>query len=238
MRSKTVILLVLALGCGLVASIGISQILQRQDQGPAGDTAPVWVVMTDIKRERSADHAELEARAMAERKDSAGALSKLEEIDGKRAKVALYAGEAVLDKKILGKDEQDFSNEVPPGFRAVHRQCRSESARTAACCIPTTGSTCWSIVSEGEPASQRPARKPFWKTSWSLRSTIKCGRRNDKVNRIDLGENRDAAGHARPSRKTGAGQPDRQDQPDHAQPVRQRLFEPQRHHAARHFDHG
>ena len=50
MRSKTLILLVLALGCGLVASIGISQVLQRQDQTPAGDTAPVWVVMMDIKR--------------------------------------------------------------------------------------------------------------------------------------------------------------------------------------------
>ena len=28
----------------------------------------------------------------------------------------MYAGEAVLDKKLLGKDQQDASNEIPPGF--------------------------------------------------------------------------------------------------------------------------
>ena len=117
MRSKTVILLVLALGCGLVASIGISQILQRQDQGPAGDTAPVWVVMTDIKRSDLLTMQNLKLEQWPKEKIPPGALSKLEEVNGKRAKVALYAGEAVLDKKILGKDQQDFSNEVPPGFR-------------------------------------------------------------------------------------------------------------------------
>jgi pilus assembly protein CpaB len=117
MRSKTLILLLLALGCGLVASIGISQILQRQDQTPAGDLAPVWVVMTDIKRSDLLTMQNLKLEQWPKEKIPPGALSKLEEVDGKRAKVALYAGEAVLDKKILGKDQQDFSNEVPPGFR-------------------------------------------------------------------------------------------------------------------------
>jgi hypothetical protein len=67
MRSKTVILLVLALGCGLVASIGISQILQKQDQTPSGDTAPVWAGRFRLvyrvrgphqRRRHSAHHAE------------------------------------------------------------------------------------------------------------------------------------------------------------------------------------
>ena len=51
MRSKTIILLVLALGCGLVASIGISQVLNRnQDAAPPRRQRPVWVAMADIKR--------------------------------------------------------------------------------------------------------------------------------------------------------------------------------------------
>lgn len=117
MRSKTVILLGLALGCGLVASIGISQILQRQEQAPAGDTGPVWVVMTDIKRSDPLTMQNLKLEQWPKEKIPPGALSKLEEVDGKKAKVAMYAGEAVLDKKLLGKDQQDASNEIPPGFR-------------------------------------------------------------------------------------------------------------------------
>jgi len=117
MRSKTIILLVLALGCGLVASIGISQILQRQDQGPPGDTAPVWVVMADIKRNDLLSMQNLKLEQWPKEKIPPGALSKLDEVDGKRAKVALWAGEAVLDKKLIGKGEQDISAEVPPGFR-------------------------------------------------------------------------------------------------------------------------
>jgi len=117
MRSKTVILLVLALGCGLVASIGISQILQRQDQTPAGDTAPVWVVMADIKRNDLLTMQNLKLEQWPKEKIPPGALSKLEDVDGKRAKVALWSGEAILDKKIIGKNEQDISSEVPPGFR-------------------------------------------------------------------------------------------------------------------------
>jgi pilus assembly protein CpaB len=50
MRPKTLILLVLALGCGLVASIGISQVMQRnQEAGPSSETSPVWVAKADIK---------------------------------------------------------------------------------------------------------------------------------------------------------------------------------------------
>ena len=92
MRSKTVILLVLALGCGLVASIGISQILQRQDQTPAGDTAPVWVVMTDIKRNDPLTMQNLKLEQWPKEKIPPGALSKLEEVDGKKAKVATVRG--------------------------------------------------------------------------------------------------------------------------------------------------
>ena len=37
MRSKSIILVALALGCGLVASIGISQIMDARNHG-----APTW----------------------------------------------------------------------------------------------------------------------------------------------------------------------------------------------------
>ena len=118
MRPRSIILLVLALGCGLVASIGISQVLQRPDQGPAGETAPVWVATADIKRDDPLNMQNLKLEQWPKDKIPPGALSKLEDVDGKRAKVGIFQGEPVIGKKLLGKDEQSVSNTLPKGFRA------------------------------------------------------------------------------------------------------------------------
>ena len=49
MRGKSIALLVLALGCGLVASLGITQVLaKRGEQTPQGDTAMVYIAKVDI----------------------------------------------------------------------------------------------------------------------------------------------------------------------------------------------
>ncbi len=116
MRPKTIILLVLALGCGLVASIGISQVLQRnQDSGPAAETAPVWVAMADIKNGDLLTPQNLKIEQWPKEKVPHGALSKLEEIDGKRTRAAIYQGEVVLEKKL--SPGESYSARVPNGFR-------------------------------------------------------------------------------------------------------------------------
>jgi pilus assembly protein CpaB len=116
MRSKTIILLVLALGCGLVASIGISQVLQRnQDQGPAEETAPVWVAMADIRNGDLLSAQTLKLEQWPKEKIPHGALGKLEDIDGKRTRAAIYQGEVVLEKKL--RPGESYSARVPNGFR-------------------------------------------------------------------------------------------------------------------------
>ena len=47
MRPKSLILLAMALGCGLVASIGISQVLDGQKQVSV-ETVPIYVALTNI----------------------------------------------------------------------------------------------------------------------------------------------------------------------------------------------
>ncbi len=118
MRPKTLILLVLALGCGLVASIGISQVMQRnQEAGPSSETSPVWVAKADIKDNEPMTMQNLKLEQWPKEKIPPGSLSKLEEIQGKRSRVKIYQGEAILDKKLLGKDEVDVSYNVPTGMR-------------------------------------------------------------------------------------------------------------------------
>ena len=121
MRSKTAILLVLALGCGLIASIGISQVLQKkQNAGAAEETTPVWVAMADIKSGDLLSPHNLKLEQWPVEKVPPGALSKLEQIDGKRSRATIYQGEPVLEKKLRGAG-QGVSARDSARFSAVHR---------------------------------------------------------------------------------------------------------------------
>ncbi len=123
MRSKKpVLLLVLALGGGLAASIGISQVLSRnQDTGPVEETVPVWVAMVDIKPNEALSPQNLKLEQWPKEKVPPGALSKLEDIDGKRTRSNLYQGDVVLNKKLAGHDP-GVGALVPPGFRLFTTQ--------------------------------------------------------------------------------------------------------------------
>ena len=48
MRPKSLVLLALALGCGLVASIGISQVLDGNNKPAPVETAPIYVALQNI----------------------------------------------------------------------------------------------------------------------------------------------------------------------------------------------
>ncbi len=118
MRSKTIILLLLALGCGLVASIGISQVLNRsQETGPTEETAPVWVAMAEIKSGDLLNPQNLKLEQWPKEKVPPGALGKLEQIEGKRTRITIYQGEPVLDKKLRAVGGS-IADTIPSGFRA------------------------------------------------------------------------------------------------------------------------
>ena len=122
MRSKSIVLLVLALGCGLVASIGISQVMEaRNKAADQGDRQPVFVAMTDIaaNEEMTAQNIKLEEwpKAIV----PAGALTKLEEVEGKRCRMKLYAGEPILSSKLLGAaDAIGAAKDIPTGYRVAY----------------------------------------------------------------------------------------------------------------------
>jgi pilus assembly protein CpaB len=122
MRSKSIILLAVALGCGLIASIGISQLMDPSNKNAdAGDRQPVFVAMTDINAsdELTAQNIKLEEwpKAIV----PAGALTQLEDVEGKRCRMKIYAGEPILSSKLLGPNESiGAAKEIPPGYRVAH----------------------------------------------------------------------------------------------------------------------
>ncbi|MEX2111626.1 MAG: Flp pilus assembly protein CpaB, partial [Pirellulales bacterium] len=122
MRSKSIVLLAVALGCGLIASIGISQLMDVRNQGgDSGERQPVFVAMADINAadELTAQNIKLEEwpKAIV----PAGALTRLEDVEGKRCRMKIYAGEPILSSKLLGPDESiGAAKEIPPGYRVAH----------------------------------------------------------------------------------------------------------------------
>lgn len=116
MRPKSIVLLALALGCGLVASIGISQVLDRQ-RGPSEKTEGIYVAKVDINTGDpiSADIVILEQWPVA--KIPPGAIRELEAIDGERARQKLYAGAPIIEAQV-GATE-DAADTIPKGFRVV-----------------------------------------------------------------------------------------------------------------------
>lgn len=124
MRPKSLALLMLALGCGLVASIGITHLISKQRQEPAvqsGQTQPVFVALTDIGMGDLVTSQVLKLEQWPKDKAPAGAVSHLRDIEGRRARAKLYAGEPILDNKLLGKgaSEQGATALIPKGYRVV-----------------------------------------------------------------------------------------------------------------------
>jgi pilus assembly protein CpaB len=122
MRPKSLLLLTLALGCGLVASIGISQILDRKGgsgQQIAG-TEPIFVAKVDVNLGEKLTEENLSLEEWPKDKIPAGSMRRMEDLEGRRPRTKLYKGEPILDAKLLASDARDNpAQQVPPGYRVV-----------------------------------------------------------------------------------------------------------------------
>jgi len=122
MRPKSLLLLTLALGCGLVASIGISQVLDRQgSQRPATvETEPIFVAKTDINLGDTLTEEVLNLEEWPKDKVPSGAIRELDKLVGRRPRTKIYQGEPILDMKLVAADGRDDpAQQVPTGFRIV-----------------------------------------------------------------------------------------------------------------------
>ena len=124
MRTKSLVLLILALGCGLVASIGISQIIEQNKSGqqPATETQAILVAMKPIAGQEQIKAENVKLEQWPKNLVPKGALSKLEEVEGHRVKYNITPGEPILQTKLVGDQDQRATTVVPPGYRlkAVH----------------------------------------------------------------------------------------------------------------------
>ncbi|HTN76042.1 MAG TPA: Flp pilus assembly protein CpaB [Pirellulaceae bacterium] len=122
MRAKSMILLLIAGVCGLVASIGISQVLDR-NKGTAPqevEMGELFVAITDIDIGAKLDATNVKLDKWPKDRIPEGAINKLEELGDRFPRVRLYAGEPILVAKLMdAKDGVDRAAKIPEGYRVV-----------------------------------------------------------------------------------------------------------------------
>jgi pilus assembly protein CpaB len=102
MRPKSMVLIVIALVCGLVASIGISQVVEKNsaNNNSQVQTKPIFVATTDLNigAELNANCVKLEEWPLD--KVPPGAVTEASQLDGKSPSQRLYSGEPLLIAKL------------------------------------------------------------------------------------------------------------------------------------------
>jgi pilus assembly protein CpaB len=119
MRPKSLLLLALALGCGLVASIGISQVMDRNSKPQVAlETTPIYVAKHNINLGDPIDASMLSLQEWPKDKVPRGAISNLEDLEGRRPRTAIIEGEPILDAKLLAPGQiADPIRSIPPHMR-------------------------------------------------------------------------------------------------------------------------
>jgi pilus assembly protein CpaB len=122
MRSKSILLLALALGCGLVASIGISQVMERRHQTTItpGETEAIFVAMHDIPSSEPLTPQNVKLEEWPKEKVPTGAITSLEQLEDQRARIKMFAGEPIVQAKLIDEDDVNSpSHVIPKGYRVV-----------------------------------------------------------------------------------------------------------------------
>lgn len=117
MRPKSLILLAMALGCGLVAAVGINQILAR----PASEVQTVGIVVAkrEIKKGDMIQPDDIRLQEWHIDSLPEGSIQKIDELAERRVKSNIVPGEAILKTKLIGSGGRDDVDPIPEGMKGV-----------------------------------------------------------------------------------------------------------------------
>ena len=117
MRTKSWVLLVVALGCGLVASVAISQVVRDQrKQTPDVPTVEVLVAAKDIDAAGKLSKDNVKLEKWPRDRVPQGAITDFKEAEGKFANQSVFQGEPIVVKKLINAVDS-ISGSLAPGFR-------------------------------------------------------------------------------------------------------------------------
>jgi pilus assembly protein CpaB len=130
MRPKSILLLALALGCGLIASWGISDVMERnakRDNTPVVETEKIYVALKDINVNEALTPELVVQEDWPKDKVPHDALRILDEMVGRRAGDKLYEGEPIRNSRLVGAN-QSAAAQLPKGYRPYPVRVSAESS--------------------------------------------------------------------------------------------------------------
>ena len=116
MKMKSLILIFIALGCGLVASIGISQVMSQGGKSQKIEMDQILVAKDSIDSGKKLDANMVQFEEWPKQRIPDGALRKMEELEGKFSQYRFFKGEPILQAKISDK-LGGVIQAIPPGYR-------------------------------------------------------------------------------------------------------------------------
>ncbi len=114
MRTKSLILLIIAIGCGVIASVAVSQVMLDQKEGEPTRTIGVLVTAKDVSPMTKIAAELIRTEQWPIDRVPVGALTDIKEIEGKYAKQRLYTGEPIIEAKLSSRGKDLV---VPAGYR-------------------------------------------------------------------------------------------------------------------------
>lgn len=120
MRMKSLVLIFIALGCGLVASIGISQVMDRgRPSGDQMELDQILIALTDIDIGTKLDAQNVKLEDWPKGRIPEGAVRRLDQVKDKFASARFYRGEPLHVNKVSDRPGNNAANLIPDGYRAM-----------------------------------------------------------------------------------------------------------------------
>jgi pilus assembly protein CpaB len=118
MKMKSLVLLAMAIGCGLVAMLGVQQVLSGDKKGPT-ETGKVLVAITNIMPGQPLDDSNVAFKEWDKKDIPQGAVTKPDEYQERSLKVSAFPNEPVMVAKLNEKGVFGGSSEIPNGMRVA-----------------------------------------------------------------------------------------------------------------------
>ncbi|MEO8494508.1 MAG: Flp pilus assembly protein CpaB [Planctomycetota bacterium] len=129
MRAKSIVLFIIAVGCGLAASIGVSQYMENaSDKAAQLETAKILVAMSDINIGEKLDAQTVKLEDWPKDRVPEGAVYELTGVEGKYPRTRMYAGEPILLAKLMDSNKNSPTVTIPKGMRVVSIKASVENA--------------------------------------------------------------------------------------------------------------
>ncbi|QDV29708.1 hypothetical protein Spb1_16220 [Planctopirus ephydatiae] len=119
MKMKPMILMLVAVACGLIAMMGVQQTLGSRSGDASGPKIKVLVARKEVQAGTPLDETCVGFKLVSKSEAPDDVISSKEEYDKRAPRVKLYEGQYVLKKQLGNKGEYGASMEIPPGMRVV-----------------------------------------------------------------------------------------------------------------------